>query len=68
MLAIILKDGKVSIAADYWTSQTDKEFLAVTCYFLTDDFVYKKTLLGFEPLHRLYKAKYLADMVLYILD
>ena len=70
VLAMILRNGKVSIAfaADCWTSPTNKGFLAVTCYFFTEDFVYKEALLGFEPLHGPHDAKYLADVVLRVLD
>ena len=68
VLAMIPRDGKVSIAADCWTSPTNKGFLAVTCYFFTEDFVYKEALLGFEPLHGPHDIKYLANVVLHVLD
>jgi hypothetical protein len=45
------KDGKISIALDCWTSPFQQAFIAVTGYFLDEDWNYRETLLGFEPLH-----------------
>ena len=59
--------SKILIAVDCWTNPTNKAFLAVTCYFFTEGFDYKEALLGFEPLHGSYDAKYLADRVLDVL-
>lgn len=45
------KDGKISIALDCWTSPFQQAFMAVTGYFLDEDWNYRELLLGFEPLH-----------------
>ena len=44
-------DGKLSVALDCWTSPFQQAFMAVTGYFLDDDWNYREILLGFQPLH-----------------
>jgi hypothetical protein len=44
-------DGKLSIALDCWTSPFRQAFMAVTGYFIDQDWNYREILLGFEPLH-----------------
>ena len=43
--------GKLSIALDCWTSPFRQAFMAVTGYFIDQDWNYREILLGFEPLH-----------------
>jgi hypothetical protein len=42
---------KMSIALDCWTSPFRQAFMAITGYFIDDDWNYREILLGFEPLH-----------------
>ena len=67
ILAMIPHDEKISIAADCWISPINKAFLAVICYFFTEDFDYKEALLRFEPLHGTHHTRYLADTVIKVL-
>lgn len=43
--------GKLSIALDCWTSHFRQAFMAVTGYFIDQDWNYREILLGFEPVH-----------------
>ena len=67
ILASIPITSKITIALDCWLSKYGKAFLAITSYFFTEDFSFRKILLGFEPLHGLYKGKYLAEVVIQVL-
>jgi hypothetical protein len=42
---------KLSIALDCWTSPFQQAFMAITGYFIDDEWNYREILLGFEPLH-----------------
>lgn len=42
---------KLSVALDYWTSPFAQTFMAITGYFIDEDWQYREILLGFEPLH-----------------
>ena len=64
VLASIPVTSKIIIALDCWSSKYRKAFLAITGYFFTEDFSFRETLLGFEPLYNLYKEKYLAEVVI----
>lgn len=44
-------DSKLSIALGCWTSPFRQAFMAVTGYFIDQDWNYREILLGFEPLH-----------------
>lgn len=44
-------DAKLSIALDCWTSPFQQAFMAITGYFLDQNWKYREILLGFEPLH-----------------
>ena len=67
VLASIPVTSKIAIALDCWLSKCRKTFLAITGYFFTEDFSFRETLLGFEPLYNLYKEKYLAEVVIWVL-
>jgi hypothetical protein len=43
--------AKISIALDCWTSPFQQAFMAITGYFIDQDWNYREVLLGFEPLH-----------------
>ena len=59
--------GKISIALDYWTSPDKKPFIAITGYFITEDFHYYEILLGFIPLSGAHTGEQLAEVVLDVL-
>ena len=60
-------DSKVSIALDCWTSPDKKPFIAITGYFITEDFHYHEILLGFVPLSGAHTGEQLAEVVLDVL-
>jgi hypothetical protein len=60
--------GKISIALDCWTSQNQQSFLAITGYFITDDFKYSEVLLSFSSLEGSHDGSNLASMVLSVLE
>ena len=51
LLQTLPEDGKLSIALDCWTSPFRQAFMAVTGYFIDQDWNYREILLGFEPVH-----------------
>ncbi len=53
----------VSIAIDCWTSPNTLSFLAITCYYITDDWEYKEELIGFEPVKGTHPGENLAYKV-----
>ena len=64
VLASIPITSKIAIALDCWSSKCRKTFLAITSYFFTEDFSFRKALLRFKLLYNLYKGKYLAEVVI----
>jgi len=62
------KDGKLSIALDCWTSPFQQAFMAVTGYFLDEDWNYREILLGFEPLHGTHSGVNLSAVLLELLQ
>ena len=42
---------KISLALDCWTSSNNYAFLAITGYFISDNWCYCEVLLAFKPLH-----------------
>jgi hypothetical protein len=44
-------NAKLSIALDCWTSPFQQAFMAITGYFLDQNWKYREILLGFKPLH-----------------
>lgn len=67
MLSRLPDGSRLSIAVDCWTSPFRQAFIAVTGYFLDQDWNYGEVLLGFEPLHGSHDGKNLGDTVLQIL-
>jgi hypothetical protein len=51
MLDRLPSGTKLSIALDCWTSPFQQAFMAITGYFIDDEWNYREILLGFEPLH-----------------
>jgi hypothetical protein len=63
-----LPDGaKLSIALDCWTSPFQQAFLAVTGYFIDNDWNYREILLGFEPLHGTHSGVNLSAVLMKLL-
>lgn len=51
LLQTLPPNAKLSIALDCWTSPFQQAFMAVTSYFIDQEWNYRELLLGFEPLH-----------------
>jgi hypothetical protein len=60
--------AKLSVALDCWTSPFQQAFMAVTGYFLDQDWNYREILLGFEPLHGTHSGVNLSSVLLGILQ
>jgi hypothetical protein len=60
-------NAKLSLALDCWTSPFRQAFMAVTGYFLDQDWEYQEILLGFEPLSGTHSGVNLSDVVLRLL-
>lgn len=56
--------AKLSIALDCWTSPFRQAFMAITGYFIDDDWNYREILLGFEPLHGTHSGVNLSAVLL----
>lgn len=50
LLSQLPSNAKLSIALDCWTSPFRQAFMAVTGYFIDQEWNYREILLGFEPL------------------
>jgi hypothetical protein len=60
--------AKMSIALDCWTSPFKHAFMAITGYFLDQEWEYREVLLGFEPISGSHTGVNLGDVVLQILQ
>lgn len=60
--------AKLSIALDCWTSPFQQAFMAVTGYFIDDNWNYREILLGFEPLHGTHSGVNLSAVLLDLLQ
>lgn len=58
----------MSIALDCWTSPFRQAFMAVTGYFIDEDWNYREILLGFEPLHGTHSGANLSAVLLDLLQ
>jgi hypothetical protein len=56
-------DAKLSLALDCWTSPFQQAFMAITAYFLDQNWDYRKVLLGFEPLSGTHSGANLSEVV-----
>jgi hypothetical protein len=61
-------NAKLSLALDCWTSPFRQAFMAVTGYFLDQNWEYREVLLGFEPLSGSHSGVNLSDVVLKLLQ
>lgn len=61
-------DGKLSVALDCWTSPFQQAFIAVTAYFLDNNWNYREILLGFQPLHGTHSGVNLSAILLELLQ
>lgn len=59
---------KLSLALDCWTSPFQQAFMAVTGYFLDEDWEYREVLLSFEPLSGTHSGSNLGEVVTRILQ
>lgn len=64
LLQTVPADAKISIALDCWTSPFQQAFIAVTSYFIDQDWNYREVLLGFEPLHGAHSGTNLSTILL----
>lgn len=68
MLNRLPAGSSLSIALDCWTSPFSQVFIAVTGYFLDQDWNYCEVLLGFEPLDGPHSGARLSETVIKILQ
>jgi hypothetical protein len=54
---------KLSVALDCWTSPFAQAFMAITAYFIDEDWEYREVLLGFEPLQGKHSGQNLSDVL-----
>ena len=60
--------AKLSIALDCWTSPFQQAFMAITGYFIDDEWNYREVLLGFEPLYRSHTGANLSEILFDLLQ
>jgi len=68
MLHKLPSSRKISLALDCWTSPNKYSFLAISGYFISDDWDYHEILLGFKPLRGKHSGENLANYVVETLD
>jgi hypothetical protein len=68
MLNRLPSGSSLLIALDCWTSPFSQAFMAVTGYFLDQDWNYCEVLLGFEPLDGPHSGAYLSETVIKVLQ
>ncbi|KAJ6038847.1 hypothetical protein N7460_007564 [Penicillium canescens] len=68
ILESLPEDGKISVALDCWTSPFAQAFMAVTGYFIDEDWNYRELLLGFEPLSGAHSGVSLSAVLLQLLQ
>lgn len=61
-------DAKLSLALDCWTSPFHQAFMAITAYFLDEQWEYRQILLGFEPLEGTHTGENLALALCAVID
>ena len=59
--------AKISIALDCWTSPFSQAFMAISGYFIDEDWQYEEVLLGFEPLSGTHSGENLSAILLNVL-
>lgn len=68
ILSSLPPNAKLSIALDCWTSPFQQAFMAITGYFIDQDWQYREILLGFEPLHGTHSGVNLSSVLLKLLE
>ena len=68
LLQTLPKDSKLSLALDCWTSPFRQAFIAITAYFIDDNWNYRELLLGFEPLSGKHSGVNLGTVLLELLQ
>jgi hypothetical protein len=68
LLSKLPTGAKLSIVLDCWTSPFRQAFMAVTGYFINEDWNYREILLGFEPLHGTHTGVNLSSVLLNLLQ
>ena len=60
----LLIGAKISLTFDYQMSPNNLSFMAVTGYYINQNWKYKKALLSFEPLIEAHTGKHLATILI----
>ena len=60
--------AKISLALDTWTSPNNLTFMAVTRYYIDENWQYREALLGFEPLTGIHSGPNLAVILRRVLE
>jgi hypothetical protein len=68
VLSKLPEGSRISIALDCWTSPFSQAFMAITGYFIDQDWNYYEVLFGFEHLHRSHTGSNLGETVIQILQ
>lgn len=68
ILSLLPPRAKLSIALDCWTSPFQQAFMAITGYFVDQDWNYHEILLGFLPVHGEHTGAYLSEVLLELLQ
>ena len=68
ILSALPPTAKLSIALDCWTSPFQQAFMAITGYFIDQDWNYREILLGFEPLHETHSGANLSVVLLELFE
>lgn len=68
VLSKLPEGGRISIALDCWTSPFNQAFMAITGYFIDQDWNYYEVLLGFEHLHGSHTGGNLSETIIQILQ
>jgi hypothetical protein len=68
ILKKLLKERSLSIALDCWTSLFCQAFMAITEYFINEEWNYCKVLFGFEYLQGSHTGAHLSETVIRILQ
>jgi hypothetical protein len=67
VLSTLPKESRLSIALDCWTSPFNQAFMAITGYFIDQEWNYREVLLGFEHIHGSHTGSNLSEIVFQIL-
>jgi hypothetical protein len=67
ILQTLLLNTKLSLALDCWTSPFRQAFIAITGYFIDEDWEYHEVLLGFEHIHGAHTGTNLSEVLFEVL-